>query len=70
MNSKIRQLEDDLISILNVSDIPIEAKRLVVSSIYHLTVKEADKAILKEKYEEQMQNTPIEEKGERDAEST
>lgn len=70
MNSKIRQLEDDLIAVLNNSDVPIEAKRLVVGNIYHLTVKEADKAILKEKYEETMQNTPIEEKGERDAEST
>lgn len=70
MNSKIRQLEDDLINLINSSDIPIEAKRLIVSNIYHLTMKEADKAILKERYEEQMQNTPIEEKGERDAEST
>lgn len=70
MNSKIRQLEDKLIAVLNESEIPIEAKRLVVGNIYHLTEKEADKAILKEQYEEKMQNTPIEEKGERDAEST
>ena len=70
MNSKIRQLEDKLIAVLNDSDIPIEAKRLVVGNVYHLTEKEADKAILKEQYEEAMQNAPIEEKGERDAEST
>ena len=63
MNSKIRQLEDDLIAVLNASDVPIEAKRLVVGNIYHQTEKAADKAILKEKYEDQMQNTPIEEKG-------
>lgn len=70
MNSKIRQLEDDLISILNASDLPIEVKRLVVESVYRATEKAADNAILREKYEEQMQNTPIEEKGERNAEST
>ena len=63
MNSKIRQLEDDLISILNASDVPIEAKRLVVGNIYHATEKAADNAILREKYEEQMRNAPIEEKG-------
>ena len=71
MNSKIRQLEDDLISILNASDLPIEVKRLVVESVYRATEKAADNAILREKYEEQMQNTPIEEKGDlTDAEST
>ena len=63
MNSKIRQLEDDLIAVLNASDVPIEAKRLVVGNLYHLTEKTADKAIAKEKYEELMQNAPIEEKG-------
>lgn len=63
MNSKIRQLEDDLIAVLNDSDVPIEAKRLVVGSIYHATEKAADNAILREKYEEQMRNAPIEEKG-------
>lgn len=70
MNSKIRQLEDDLVSILNASDLPIEVKRLVVGNVYHATEKTADNAILKEKYEETMQNTPIEEKGERNAKST
>ena len=63
MNSKIRQLEDDLISILNASDLPIEVKRLVVESVYRATEKAADNAILREKYEEQMRNAPIEEKG-------
>ena len=70
MNSKIRQLEDDLVNILNASDLPIEVKRLVVGNVYHATEKTADNAILKEKYEETMQNTPIEEKGERNAKST
>ena len=63
MNSKIRQLEDDLVSILNASDLPIEVKRLVVESVYRATEKAADNAILREKYEEQMRNAPIEEKG-------
>lgn len=63
MNSKIRQLEDDLVSILNASDLPIEAKRLVVGNIYHATEKAADKAITTEKYDELMKNAPIEEKG-------
>lgn len=63
MNSKIRQLEDDLVSILNASDLPIEVKRLIVESVYRATEKAADNAILREKYEEQMQNAPIEEKG-------
>jgi len=63
MNSKIRQLEDDLINVLNSSDVPIEAKRLVVGSIYHATEKAADKAITTEKYDELMKNAPIEEKG-------
>ena len=70
MNSKIRQLEDDLVNILNASDVPIEVKRLVVGNVYHATEKAADNAILKEKYEETMQNAPIEEKVERNAEST
>jgi hypothetical protein len=63
MNSKIRQLEDDLVNILNASDVPIEVKRLVVGNVYHATEKAADNAILREKYEETMQNAPIEEKG-------
>ena len=63
MNSKIRQLEDDLVSILNASDLPIEVKRLIVGNVYHATEKAADNAILRGKYEEQMRNAPIEEKG-------
>jgi hypothetical protein len=48
MNRKIRQLEDDVISVLNGSDCPIEAKRLVVANILNIIEKEADKAILSE----------------------
>lgn len=48
MNRQIRQLEDDLISTLNGSDLPIEVKRIIVGNIYHLIEKQADKAILDE----------------------
>ena len=70
MNSKIRQLEDNLIAVLNNSDVPIEVKRLIVGNIYYLTTKESDKAILKEQYEEQMQNAPDEKGEEVDEQST
>lgn len=69
-NREIRQLEENLISVLNDSPVMIEAKRYVVLSVLRLVEKEADKEIIRENYEETMQNTPIEEKGERDAEGT
>ena len=52
MNKEIRQLEDDIISRLNLSDIPIEAKRLVLSDVLNLVTKQADNEILKEINEE------------------
>lgn len=48
LNLKIRQLEDLIIAELNVSDVPIEAKRLILSDILNLTVKMADSAVKKE----------------------
>ena len=69
-NREIRQLEENLISVLNDSPVMIEAKRYVVMSVLRLVEKEADKEIIRENYEETMQNTPIEEKGERNAEGT
>ena len=69
-NREIRQLEENLVSVLNDSPVMIEAKRYVVLSVLRLVEKEADKEIIRENYEETMQNTPIEEKGERNAEST
>jgi len=68
-NRDIRELEENLISVLNTSPVMIEAKRYVVLSVLRLVEKEADKEIIRENYEETMQNTPIEEKGERNAES-
>ena len=69
-NREIRQLEENLVSVLNDSPVMIEAKRFVVLSVLRLVEREADKEIIRENYEETMQNTPIEEKGERNAEST
>lgn len=68
-NRDIRQLQEDLIAVLNKSPVMIEAKRFVVISVLGLVEKESDRAIIQEKYEETMQNTPMEEKGERNAES-
>lgn len=63
MNRKIRKLEDDIISLLNGSDLPVEVKRIVLANTLSLVEKEADRAILSE-----IQAT-IESEGE-DAEST
>lgn len=64
MNKAIRQLQDDLISLLNGSNLPIEVKRLILVDILALAEKEADKAILNEL-------KPITEEGEvENAEST
>ena len=48
MNYKIRDLEDNVISLLNASDVPIEAKRLIVQNVLNLITKQADKVILEE----------------------
>lgn len=62
MNLQTRKLEDDIISTLNASNLPIEVKRLIIGNIYHLVEKQADKAILEEM-------KPITEYGENYAES-
>ena len=63
MNRKILKLEDDIISLLNSSNLPVEVKRIVLANTLSLVEKEADRAILSE-----IQAT-IESEGE-DAEST
>lgn len=45
MNYKIRKLEDDLVSVLNASDVPIEAKRLILADISRLVDKKAEESI-------------------------
>lgn len=48
MNLKIRKLEDDIIALLNESDVPIEGKRLILDSVMRLVKDEADRQILEE----------------------
>lgn len=48
MNYKIRNLEDNVISLMNASDVPIEAKRLIIQNVLNLITKQADKVIVEE----------------------
>lgn len=48
MNTKMRALEDDIISLLNGSDVPIEAKRLILTDILNIVTKKADETISQE----------------------
>lgn len=48
MNTKMRALEDDIISLLNGSEVPIEAKRLILTDILNLVTKKADEIISQE----------------------
>lgn len=63
LNRDIRRLEEELIQVLNVSPVMIEAKRYVLLSVLTQVEKEANKQII-------FENTPIEEEGENDAEGT
>lgn len=44
-NFVIRKLNNDIISTLNASPAPIEAKRLILESALNLVTKEADKIV-------------------------
>ena len=48
MNTKIRLLEDQIVALLNGSDVPIEAKRLILADIQNLVTKKADQVIKQE----------------------
>lgn len=48
MNIKIRQFEDNILNLINESDLPMEIKRLVISDIFNLVLKQADKEVLAE----------------------
>ena len=61
INYKIRDLEDNLISVFNASDVPIEAKRLVAQNVLNLITKEADKTIMEEIKEKKNQEMKKEE---------
>jgi len=72
MNSKIRQLEDCLIAVLDTSDLEAEIKRLILNNLTLMVTQKADMAIqleLRDKLKEAEE--PIVEEGEmKDAEST
>lgn len=47
-NYNIRYLEDKIIDDFNLSDVPIEAKRLIAQNVLNLLTKQADKVICDE----------------------
>ena len=48
MNLKIRTLEDGIIELVNNSDLPTEVKRLILSDVLNLVIKQADKEVIAE----------------------
>ena len=64
MNLTIRNLENQIIELINNAGLPIEVCRLVLSEVYGKVDKEATNIILEE------MNQPVTEEGELDAEST
>lgn len=48
MDLEIRQLEDNIIELLNQSTVCNEAKRLILADVLRIVTKEADKAIVEE----------------------
>ena len=47
-NSNIRQLEDDIIALLNNSPVDMEVKRLIIADVMHLVTAKSDKVIMSE----------------------
>lgn len=47
-NYKIRELEDKMIDTLNMSDVAIEVKRLIVQNLLNMVTKQADARITME----------------------
>ena len=48
MNLKIRQFEDSILNMINESDLPMEVKRLVLSDVFNLILKQSDKEVAAE----------------------
>lgn len=48
MNYKIRKLEDDIVALINASDVPIEAKRLILADIQTMIEKKSTQIIAAE----------------------
>jgi hypothetical protein len=47
-NYKIRKLEDDIINLLNSSDVAIDAKRIILTNALNLVTKKSDIIIARE----------------------
>lgn len=47
-NYKIRDLEDKMIDTLNMSDVAIEVKRLIIQNLLNMVTKQADARITME----------------------
>jgi len=73
-NRDLRDLEDNLIKVLNDSSVIMEGKKYVLLSVLRLVEKEADKAVfveVQQAVDEANANAPIVEKGNlNNAEST
>lgn len=63
MNLTIRTLEDGIIELINGSDLPTEVKRLVLSDVLNLVIKQADKEVIAE-VAENAKSTPEHQLGE------
>ena len=55
-NYKIRKLEDDIVALINASDVPIEAKRLILADIQTMIEKKSTQIIAAEIKTEVEQN--------------
>lgn len=71
MNLKMNQFENDLVNLINNSDIPIFAKKAILEATLYKVIKEAEKVMLAEveALNEEKPETIVEE-GEYHAEST
>ena len=57
MNYRIRLFQDNIIDVTNqFSDVPLEARRLVLESVMHLVERESDKAIMGERESMEAEN--------------
>ena len=58
MNQKIRNLEDNIIALLNAeNDVPLECKRLIVCDVLRIITTASDKAIVQEMESENAEST-------------
>lgn len=60
-NYNIRELEDKIIDDFNLSDVPIEAKRLIAQNVLNLLTKQADTVIRDEINKSKQETSDIQE---------